>query len=577
METLSVLGSSELASAVFVVVDLETTGRSPDSSEILEIGAVKLRGGEVLETFETLVKPRGRIPMEIRHITGIHPDLVEHQPFLEEVLPGFLHFLGDAVLVAHNSPFDRGFLNAAVARQFGAPLENKDLCTCRLARRLMPGLRSKGLDALTEYFQLDNAARHRAMGDARVTAELLVRFTEMARTQHGIETLEELLLLQRSRTRGVSGMGAGILGELKQREYPKAPGVYFMKDGAGEILYIGKAKNLRNRLQSYFHDSKSHTRKVIDLMGQVRDIEYRITGSELEALLLEARLIKGHQPYFNRQIKNYKALPFIKVSVEDEYPRMSMTQEIDEEAAVYFGPFSSKRRLEKALEELNRIFRLRTCTDVMFRKYRQAPCMAFHIEQCSGPCAGMVDEAGYGERVEDLLRFLEGEGSQVTERLVAKRDWLAETLRYEEAGMVQGQLFQLLNLQYRSSLLVQAVHRNNCLIVLPDGVPGWRKVHFVYRGRPVGVFRIDPGVEAGVALEGILAEVERIYGEDRLEGRVGVRVPKEAFEETRIIANWLHERDPEGGEESGVVVPLTGGGRAQWKRQLRKALFEEEE
>ncbi len=563
-----------LEQTVFVVVDLETAGSSPETAEIIEIGAIKLQGGEVLGSFESLLKPRGAIPTAISRITGIYPEDVAQAPPLEEVLPAFWSFIEGTVLVAHNAVFDRGFLEKAALRHLGHGLHNPDICTLRLARRLLPELPRKGLDALAIHFEVTNMARHRAMGDAQVTAHVLGELLAQAQKEEGAITLSDLLDLQQSR-RGAfwQTIPAERLAALKGRPYPKAPGVYFMEDEAGQILYIGKAKNLKTRIQSYFHQGKGHTRKVLELMRQVHRIEYTELGSELDALLMEARLIKSHMPYYNRQIKNYKSLPFIKITVGDKFPRVEVVHQMDSERAVYFGPFTAKRKLSNALEELNRVFQLRTCSDAVFRKYSLSPCMLYDVQQCSGPCAGRISEAAYQEGVSHLMAFLQGEASAVSQRLVERRDQLAEGLRFEEAGLVQQQIFQLLNLQHRSRLLVQAVHESNCLIVLPDVSPGCFKVYVVLQGRPVGESVLSQGCPPE-ALEELLEQVEtfrRELGQKSLVPKNFAYVPKEAFEETRIIANWLHQRDVED-TSAGFVIDLNTGSHEQLLRQLSRLL-----
>jgi DNA polymerase-3 subunit epsilon len=552
-----------LSQTTFVVVDLETTGVSPKTAEILEIGAVKIQNGQVVDTFQTLVHPLGPIPSGIVRLTGISPAMVADAPRLEEVFPAFMHFLGDAVMVAHNLPFDKSFIEAAAQQVLGVVLGNPSLCTLRLARKLLPGVPRKGLDALAERYQLTNSARHRALGDAEVTAEILKIFIEQLQTDYHVDTLDGLMAFEAMRAKDIQHGGLIPYHGLKRQEYPRCPGVYWMTNAAGEILYIGKAKNLRNRLLTYFHKPETQPRKVVELMRQVENIQFQTLGSELEALLTEAQLIKHHQPYFNRQIKNYKGLPFIKVSLGQPYPRITVTQELDEESALYFGPFRGKGRLEQMLEDLNRIFKLRTCSDVTFRKYQFAPCMEYHLHQCSGPCAGLVDRDTYGEAVQDLVDFLEGRASNVTQRLVERRDQMAEQMQFEQASALQQQLLTLLKLQQHSSMLVRAVHQNHCLILLPDTEPSRRKALIVLNGRLMATEPVSLSVDGLGRLMGSLEAWVRAHPP---QPGLSPYIPNEAFEEARLLAHWLNEREPDDGlvfnlnpfEPTRLLQKLTG-------------------
>ena len=293
--------------ATFVVVDTETTGTNAGTDRLLEIAAVKVQGGRIVDQFARLVNPQRSVPRRITMLTGITTAMVFDKPPTAEVLPAFLDFVGDAVLVAHNMPFDIGFLNAEFQRAGLAPIPNETLCTLRLARRLLRGLHSKALSSLIDFFDLVIENRHRALGDALAATHIFLRFVDQVYAEQGIETVEALLRFQHRSYRRV-GTEPGHLQAIREAilpQLPDRPGVYFMKNKKGEILYIGKAKSLRDRVRSYFTAIEAHPARTRKLLQAVRAVTWTETGSELAALLLESRLIKAHQPRFNRAQRRY--------------------------------------------------------------------------------------------------------------------------------------------------------------------------------------------------------------------------------------------------------------------------------
>jgi DNA polymerase III subunit epsilon len=308
-----------LDQAEFVVVDLETAGSRPAPDSIIEIGAYRMRGRRILEPFQSLVKPRIRIPRFIARLTSIDDEMVAAAPPIEEVLPRFRAFLGDAVMVAHNAQFDHAFLDFEFRRLFGIGLLNPVLCTLRMARRLLPSVRRRRLDLLAEHFGLSTAGRHRGLGDARMAAELLSIFLEIA-SQTGLNRLDRLL----------DHYSRGVAGRRLERHVapetiaamPQQPGVYLMRNQQGDLLYVGKATRLRDRVGSYFNDNTHVSGKIAELTNHVWQIEIRPLRSALEAALLEARLIRELKPPYNRMLKSAAPAWFIRIDLNDPFPRL---------------------------------------------------------------------------------------------------------------------------------------------------------------------------------------------------------------------------------------------------------------
>src|SRR5271163_4982135 len=252
-----------LDEAEFTVVDLETTGGRAGPGTIIEIGAYRMVGKRLAETFSTLVRPNGGVvPRFITGLTSITTEMIREAPPIEAVLPAFREFMGDRVMVAHSAAFDFGFLDFEYRRIFGIGLGNPVLCTLRMARRFMPSLKRRRLDLLANHFGLSTEGRHRGLGDARMAAELLSIFLEMA-AKMGLNRLDRL----------IDWNHRGSAGKRVERHVPPAviaalprtPGVYLMRNERGDLLYIGKASRLRDRVASYFNGGGNLKAKTAEL------------------------------------------------------------------------------------------------------------------------------------------------------------------------------------------------------------------------------------------------------------------------------------------------------------------------
>ncbi len=350
-----------LSETPFVIVDTETTGVRPATERIIEIGAVRVVGGEVVDTYDQLINPDRVIPGRITHITGISTSMVYDKPTIDQVLPDFLSFLGDDILVAHNLSFDLGFLNAELERVELPALENTSLCTLRLARRLLRGLRSKGLSALAKFYGIKIKGRHRALGDAMATAEILNHFIKKAEYENDISSVEDLLSFQYKTYAAKQGAKKNLLHIKKNvlPDLPESPGVYFMRDRRNRVIYVGKAKNLRSRVKSYFNAIEGHETRIRRMVDLVSNITWQEFDSELEALLEESRLIKEVKPRFNRAQMFYRNRPFIRLSTNELFPRASLQSYLVDDGGAYFGPIATRRQGELIIDLINRFFLLR--------------------------------------------------------------------------------------------------------------------------------------------------------------------------------------------------------------------------
>ncbi|MCZ6678913.1 MAG: GIY-YIG nuclease family protein [Candidatus Poribacteria bacterium] len=226
-------------------------------------------------------------------------------------------------------------------------------------------------------------------------------------------------------------------------ELPSLPGVYFFRSRSGEILYIGKAKSLRKRVRSYLYQSRKRPYKIKRLVHHATQVDYKICVSELEALLLESRLIKHHQPPYNTALKTVLRSPFIKISVNDDFPKVELVFEEAPDGAQYFGPFSSIRWTRQALDVLHRIFPIRTCEGTIVPDPDFSPCFSYHLKRCPAPCAARIRREAYRAMIDDVVRLLRGEHHAVIEHLRAKRDDASAELRFEHAAVLQKRIEQI--------------------------------------------------------------------------------------------------------------------------------------
>lgn len=225
---------------------------------------------------------------------------------------------------------------------------------------------------------------------------------------------------------------------------PLLPGVYFFRSKSGEILYIGKAKSLKKRVRSYLYNSKQNRwDKTKRLVRHATQIDYQICASELEALLLEARLIKYHQPPYNTSLKFVQRSPFIKVTLNEDFPKVAIVFKEEPDEAQYFGPYSSLRWTREVIEVLHRIFPIRTCEETITPLPDFKPCFSYHLKRCQAPCAAKVSREAYRAMINDVIRILEGKYHAVIKKLTSERDRETIALRFERAAALQRQIEQI--------------------------------------------------------------------------------------------------------------------------------------
>ena len=418
-----------LRDVTFCVIDLETTGGSASDCSITEVGAVKLSGGECLGTYQTLVDPGCAIPLEITVLTGITHSMVTRAPRIESVLPSLLEFVGAAVIVGHNVRFDVGFLDAALRRDERPRLVNRTVDTVALARRLLrdevPNCR---LGTLADRLRLDHKPSHRALDDALATGDLLHVLIERA-SALGVAGLDDLIALP-TMAGHAQAAKLGLTENL-----PRAPGVYVFRDRNGAVLYVGKAANLRSRVRSYF--SSDTRKKIHQLLRETARIDHRVCRNGLESSVLELRMIHRHLPRFNRQGTRSNRYPYVKLTLQERLPRLSVVRNVRDDGALYLGPVSSTKRARRIIEAIESAAPLRRCTARPPAALDRAICAPAQLGVTCCPCSGTTPEREYRVVVERVVLGLTQRPDILLVPLQRRIVELAGAERYEEAADVR--------------------------------------------------------------------------------------------------------------------------------------------
>ena len=415
-----------LAEVPFCVLDIETTGGRAADIGITEIAAVKYVGGRLQGTFQTLVDPGLPIPPSITILTGITHAMVVDAPAVGEMIPALLEFIGDAVVVGHNVRYDLSFINAAAEHHGYGRLPNRSVDTAALARRLMRSeVRNLRLGTLAAHFRSPVTPNHRALADAEATAHVLWCLLERAGTL-GVTHLEDLLALPRAR-------GAPTYGKIRLTEaLPRRPGVYFFRDRNDEIIYVGKAKNLRSRVRSYFYGDTR--RSVATMLRELDRVDHRVCATELEAEVTELRLIRAHRPRHNRRSKPVRSAHWIRLT-EEAFPRLALARTVKERALAHIGPFRGRSSARLVLEALWDATPVRRCTHRPGS--RSGPCSFAQMGAALCPCDGTLDPTNYGTVVERLCEGLDRSPEVLLEPLTERITDLATRQRFEEAGWLR--------------------------------------------------------------------------------------------------------------------------------------------
>ena len=516
-----------LVDTTFVVVDLETTGGSAADCAITEIGAVKVRGGQVLGEFQTLVNPAAPIPAFIAVLTGITDAMVADAPTEGAAVPSFLEFARGAVLVAHNAGFDIGFLRAACTRLGIAWPSPTVLDTVKLARQVVtkdeaPNVK---LATLSRVFRTSVTPNHRALADAQATVDVLHGVLERLGNR-GVQSLAELAEWQHQVTPAQ---------RAKRRladDVPRAAGVYLFRDGHGRVLYVGKSRNLRARVRSYFTASESRQR-MAEMVGIAESVETVVCDTEIEAEVRELRLIDAHKPPYNRRSKYPERSVWLKLTVEP-FPRLSVVAAVKDDGAGYVGPFRNRRAALTAAAAVYRTVPIRQCTDRLPRSPRGTACVLADLGQCGAPCTGAQPPDEYAAHVRTLQQAVAGDASPLRSGCERQMARLADAERYEEAALERDRLNALTSSVRRTQRLSALANISEVVAARRTDDRGWDLV-VVRHGRLAAAGHAGPGTHPNTTIDSLLATAETIGPRP---GPSPAGSPEEAF----VLLRWLEQR-----------------------------------
>ena len=469
-----------LVDTTFVVVDLETTGGSHTNSDITEIGAVKIRGGEIIGEFQTLVNPGSPIPAFITVLTGITDAMVLEAPPIGSALFSFLEFVGspnETVLIAHNAPFDIGFLKSAAAKA-ATPWPNfQVLDTARIARYVITRDEAPNckLSTLATFFGATTNPDHRALSDARATVDVFHGILDRLGS-FGVTTLEDLRSFTHRITdaqRKKKYLGDGL---------PSSPGVYIFRDDRNEPLYIGTTRNLKNRVRSYF--TAAETRKRIhDMIALATRLEFIETPTIIEAEVRELRLIAEKQPRFNRRSKFQEKAVWVKIT-EENFPRLVSVRGQNglSDDVGWCGPFNGRDEAQRAIEAMYEVIQIRQCSPrISLRSMKTAsPCALFDMNKCGAPCVGRESVDSYDSHILTARVALHHDSRDILSELEKRMAVLASQERFEEAAEIRNRLGAFIRGTSRGQRIRSLTRVPHLIAALPIAPSQWEFVVIRY-------------------------------------------------------------------------------------------------
>jgi DNA polymerase-3 subunit epsilon len=451
--------NTPLENASFTVVDVETTGLSANRNRIIEIGLVRIENLKIKKRFHSFINPQTNIPPFIISLTGISNEDVEDAPTFSQVSEKIAEFIDNSVLTAHNFAFDWSFLNTEFIISGKEFYNDHSCCTLKLARKMYPDLKSKSLSSVSNFLNLKNINAHRAMDDAEITAKVLLKMIKELKAKDQIISVGELLSYQ-------TGLNESPLKNIKPElredflSLPNAPGIYYFTNKKDEIIYVGKAKSIRDRVRTYF--TPASPRKASKIVKQAARLRHIITNSELTALLTEAETIKILNPKHNAQLKKFGNKYFIKVTKTHPAPKLELTNHFDFDGNDYFGLFISRRKASEILDFIDKAFSIRECTDKEFNKGKT--CFLYDIHRCTGPCLTRTEkDQKYLDELEKVYDFLYGKNQFALDRLLNKMKEYSAKQKYEQAAEIKELVDFILDQTHKSALLSEPVNKANVL------------------------------------------------------------------------------------------------------------------
>ena len=333
---------------------------------------------------------------------------------------------------------------------------------------------------------------------------------------------------------------------------PDKPGVYFFKDKLAQTLYIGKAKFLKRRVRSYLNPSYKHSKRTRQLVRRAKKVDYIQCGSELEALLLESRLIKENLPEYNITQRRTRDYPFIKITMNEDFPRLFVTWEIESDGAKYLGPFSTRYDAQGTVDLINNIFPVRKCSIELPPKRRVTPCLNYHIGKCLGPCFGKVTRREYRKTVGSIIRFLGGNWEKLVNDLSHEMKDSAAELKFERAARFRDQINGIKDVASRHQFRVKSVESNNLIAVYPSEYSNSVEVFYIRKGTLKSQKRLTVNGLENELYQEIKVDIENIFFDNTKD--LKTRLNRLELDAMNIISRWLYRH-----RNDQSLIYVTGG------------------
>ena len=516
-----------LAPAEFVALDTETNGYGGDLCEMTEVGAVLVGGGELHETFDSLVQVERPLSRGIQRFTGITQGMVDGAPPPEEVLAELADLLEGRVLIAHNARFDVRVLRQAFERAGLDWPSPPALCTVMLARRFAPLARKRALAPLAGSLGIEVDEVHRALPDALTCARVFCAL--FPKLCANAVTIGDALDLLRSRRRArKTEPGEAIPRDQRPdlSTLPDDPGVYVFRDERGRPLYVGKSVSLRSRARAHFCAPAGWTERA-------EIVDYRPTNSELGALVLENRLIKQWKPTGNVKLKRTDRYCYLRCRLDIPYPVLEVANEPAPGHAVNVGPLGSRALAAELADQLTSLYRLRHCGRKL--KLREHPSAYGQMGRCVSPCLGDLDPNAYRRQLDAALSYFDapGAGERLIEEIDERMREAAEAQRFERAAALLRRRDRLAWVLERLDGVLRATHTAPRLVLAQHPVKERFDAFWIVQGRLVDWGPLPGASELVDRTEAALA---------RPPGRAPI--PADEIDEVRIVAGWIAEHEP---------------------------------
>ncbi|MFZ5632816.1 MAG: excinuclease ABC subunit UvrC [Bacillota bacterium] len=350
-------------------------------------------------------------------------------------------------------------------------------------------------------------------------------------------------------------MGGVKIDEPEKLKYiPDRPGVYLFRDAGGKVIYAGKAVSLRNRVRSYFHAASGHSPKVRSMVERAADLEYIVTDSEVEALILESNLIKEHRPRYNVFLRDDKSYPYLRVTLNEDFPRVHITRRVLKDGSRYFGPYTRVGAVHETLNLIRRLFPFRSCKDRVLQQ-KGRPCLNYHIKRCLAPCSGQVDREEYRAMIREVCLFLEGRREELVKKLTARMEEAAEKMEYERAARLRDQIRAVEEVLEKQKIISSRREDQDAVAMASAGGEAAVMVFFIRGGKLLGRENFLLHGTGGTGREEVIASFVKQYyhGADFIPGEI--LLPEIQPEEAAVISRWLSAKK---GARVDVKVPKRG-------------------